>query len=120
MKKEHELFSDIVVVDIVDFYNDLTLKTMVMLKWAVTYCLHVKYVMKVEDDVFINFDNLIGLLSNVKRNNYIVGHVYKNAKPIRDDQNKWCTSKDYWALNIFPAYISGVAYVMSVNVAKSI
>ncbi|XP_002742195.1 beta-1,3-galactosyltransferase 1-like [Saccoglossus kowalevskii] len=120
LKKEHDLFSDIVVVDFVDSYNNLTLKTMVMLKWAVTYCPHVKYVMKVDDDVFINFDNLVGLLSNAQQNNYIVGHVYENAKPIRDELNKWYTSKYDWPIDNFPTYISGAAYVMSVDVAKSI
>ena len=37
-----------------DIYYNLTLKTVMGLKWSSIYCSQVKYVMKTDDDIFVN------------------------------------------------------------------
>ena len=37
-----------------DIYYNLTLKTVMGLKWSSIYCSQAKYVMKTDDDIFVN------------------------------------------------------------------
>ena len=46
----------------IDSYGNLTLKTMMGLKWASRYCWRAKFVYKVDDDMFVNVENLLKYL----------------------------------------------------------
>ena len=37
-----------------DIYYNLTLKTVMGLKWTSIYCNQAKYIMKTDDDIFVN------------------------------------------------------------------
>ncbi|XP_002740042.1 beta-1,3-galactosyltransferase 1-like [Saccoglossus kowalevskii] len=120
LKLESDTFMDLVVLDFDDSYYNLTLKTMMLLRWAVTYCPNAKYVMKVDDDVFVNLDNLIPLLSEAPREGYAVGYVYVQSKPIRKTWNKWYVSEEEWSYEFYPPYPTGPAYVLSMDVARAV
>ena len=49
---------DMIIEDFHDTYLNLTLKTTFLLKWVTARCSRVKYVFKVDDDVFVNPDRL--------------------------------------------------------------
>ena len=49
---------DMIIEDFHDTYLNLTLKTTFLLKWVRDNCTRVKYVFKVDDDVFVNPDRL--------------------------------------------------------------
>ena len=50
---------DIFLLDFEDNYRNLTLKTMLSLRWALDECQKFKYVLKTDDDMIVNFDVLI-------------------------------------------------------------
>ena len=56
---EASLYKDVIVEDFVDAYNNLTIKSIMGLKWAAQYCGNAKYVFKVDDDMFVNTYNLL-------------------------------------------------------------
>lgn len=61
-----------------------------MLKWATTNCGQAKYLMKTDDDMFINIPVLVKLLqARSKPDGALVGSLICNAKPIVDPTNKW-------------------------------
>ncbi|KAJ8039144.1 Beta-1,3-galactosyltransferase 1 [Holothuria leucospilota] len=120
IKEESGKYKDIIMGNFLDSYQNLTLKTLMGLKWASAFCPLSKYVMKADDDGVINFKNVVNLLSTTPSSKYIVGHLFNKNRPVRDPTNKWFISeKDYPGL-FYPPYLNGIAYVMSGDLAGSL
>jgi len=60
-----------------------------MLKWVLSNCHSVRYIMKTDDDMFVNINNLVRLLKLHNMSNLLVGTLICGARPIADAQNKW-------------------------------
>lgn len=161
---------DIIQENFVDSYNNLTLKTILMLKWAKNNCVNkgnfniinvnlierfqinyllslvvVKYIMKCDDDSFINVPNLIHVLlggtipvykstisyydklsinaksskNRLAENKYLLmGYKFCAAKPITDVTSKWYAPNYLYNGEVYPDYLSGTAYVMTFEAAE--
>lgn len=64
-------YGDIVQEDFVDSYVNLTYKAVAALKWISEHCSHATYVLKADDDIFVN---MFALLAIVKRRSDIFGN----------------------------------------------
>ncbi|XP_020855044.1 beta-1,3-galactosyltransferase 4 [Phascolarctos cinereus] len=62
LKWEAQIEGDIVQAAFTDSYRNLTLKTLSGLAWAARYCPNVHYVLKTDDDVYINVPGLVAEL----------------------------------------------------------
>lgn len=87
-------FKDIIVEDVIDTYNNLTLKSIFMLKWINSNCMNVPFVMKVDDDTYVNVLNLYNYLSLIiirseSLQSFLVGKVENNSSPFRFHFSKW-------------------------------
>ena len=58
VKEESETFGDILQVNMIDRYVDLSVKLASLFNWVDTYCPRVDFVLKVDDDVYVNVHNL--------------------------------------------------------------
>ena len=58
LSAESEQHKDLLLVDFVDSYHNLTFKALSWQKWVLLNCNHIKYVLKTDDDVFINISML--------------------------------------------------------------
>jgi len=130
--QEAEDHNDLVLEDFHDTYLNLTLKTTFLLKWLGAECKLTKFVLKVDDDVFVNMERLWATLGSshlfstmvnlpgersaapVPTNiDYaLIGHVM-NTVPIRDPDSKWYLPPNFYPLNIFPQFLSGTAYIFT-------
>ncbi|XP_056605942.1 beta-1,3-galactosyltransferase 1 [Triplophysa dalaica] len=120
VEQESQIFHDILVEDFVDSYHNLTLKTLMGMRWVSTYCSDARYVMKTDSDIFINMDNLVFnlLRPNAKpRRRFFTGRVI-NGGPIRDARNKWFMSRELYPDSRYPPFCSGTGYVFSGDVAE--
>ncbi|XP_051164685.1 beta-1,3-galactosyltransferase 1-like [Leptopilina boulardi] len=116
--EESEKYNDIIQEKFYDTYNNLTLKSVALLKWVTSYCETSKYLMKTDDDMFINIPKLLETLNARPRSNgTLIGCLICGAKPISDPKNKWYTPKYMYSEKTYPNYLSGTAYVMSLDVA---
>ena len=61
IKVESKKFKDILQIDMVDGYYNLTLKVVGLLNWLKGHC-RVDFVLKVDDDVYINVRNLMSAM----------------------------------------------------------
>ncbi|XP_071813608.1 beta-1,3-galactosyltransferase 1-like [Apostichopus japonicus] len=113
VRNEADKYGDILMEDFHDSYRNLTLKTLMGLKWASLYCPKAKYVLKTDDDVFLELTNLIHLLEGAPRQSFMTGFVYKGTKPIRDKRSKWYISEEAYPRDIYPPYCCGIGYVIS-------
>ena len=118
--EESRLYDDIVVEDFVDSYTNLTLKSVFMLKWVHQNCRNVDFVMKVDDDIFVNVLNLERALLNatVAKPPLLMGTLICGARPIHDQWSKWYTPKYMFRDGKYPNYLSGTGYVISGDIIE--
>ncbi|XP_051750843.1 beta-1,3-galactosyltransferase 1 [Ctenopharyngodon idella] len=123
LERESKEYGDIIQMDFVDSYHNLTIKTMMIMNWIATYCQGAWYTMKIDADVFLNVRYLVDYLHDQgesSRKDYITGSVISDAVPHRDSFNKWYIPQDLYSDTWYPPYVSGAAYVFSTDLARKI
>ncbi|XP_058230364.1 beta-1,3-galactosyltransferase 2 [Hemibagrus wyckioides] len=120
LQKESLAYRDIVQMSFRDTYQNLTIKTMMMMNWVSIFCRSTQYVMKIDSDIFLNVPYLVDYLQNKPKHNYITGSVISDGRPRRNPKSKWYLSAEMYPENLFPPYLSGAGYVFSVDLAKKI
>ncbi len=58
IEKEAKTYGDIIQVGIPDFYRNMSVKVAGLFNWLYRFCAKVEFVVKVDDDVYINVRNL--------------------------------------------------------------
>jgi len=138
IKNEQAKFNDILQVDdLVDHYNNLTLKSVFMLKFFLDksnfYDPPPSHVMKVDSDVYLNLPQLVKLMEEPvlnKTDMYLIGSRFgtrkKPDKPIRVPKNKrkqkftekwWVPEYLYNGLR-YPVKLSGSGYLTTRKAAE--
>ncbi|KFV21994.1 Beta-1,3-galactosyltransferase 2, partial [Tauraco erythrolophus] len=121
--RESEEYHDIIQLDFLDTYHNLTLKTLMGMKWVASYCSGASFVMKADSDVFVNTIYLIEKLlrpRSLPPQNYFTGYLIKGSKPIRDKTSKWYISEEEYPGDKYPIFCSGTGYVFSGDLASKI
>lgn len=116
--EESEQHQDIIQHDFLDTYNNLTLKSVMLLKWVSQRCANAQYVMKTDDDMFVNVPNLVKLLKNKGHKKLLIGCLIKGAVPVKDWNSKWFVPEVVFPGRIYPPYLSGTGYVMSQDLVR--
>ena len=121
-KVEHEkgIYFDIVLHDYKESYRNLTLKTLMGLQWAAKFCPAARYIMKTDDDMFVNITNVLRLTKEPGMDAVVFGMCMYDAQPIRDNISKWYASPIEYPSSKYPGFCSGTGYVMSRAVAAGI
>ncbi|XP_075711569.1 beta-1,3-galactosyltransferase 1-like [Rhinoderma darwinii] len=123
LEQESVVFGDIIQQDFMDKYYNLTLKTLMGMEWVTTFCSTASYVIKIDNDMFLNVDYLVHqvLHTNVPvRKNYFTGAIVANTGPLRSTAYKWYVPKEVYPNDTYPPYCAGPGYVFSVDMAKKI
>lgn len=88
-----------------------------MLKWVNNHCSDkTKYIMKSDDDTFVNFAQLIRMLQDYNEKDLLIGALICGARPIANVRSKWYAPKFMYPGRVYPNYLSGSAYLMSTDV----
>lgn len=117
--KENQRHKDIVQEDFVDSYRNLSLKSVALLKWVTVYCNASRFVLKADDDMYINIPNLVTAMKieALKQDSFIMGHMFEGVKPVQDKKSKWYTPLEHFSETLYPMYTSGTAYCMTTTAA---
>ena len=110
---ESQNHHDIIQTNVIDSYSNLTFKSIAMLKWMDSFCKSAKYLLKSDDDMYINIANLREELSRSVLKRFIMGDIIAGAQPVQDRRSKWFTPKSVFSERMYPKYVSGSAYVIS-------
>ena len=95
VQREKEQFDDILQLNLLDSDAELTHKTLSFYKWISTNNLHTDFVVKCDDDTFVNTAMLIKLLSSIDpQQNILLGHLIRQAKPVHNSTYRWHLSRD--------------------------
>lgn len=87
--EENSVHGDIIQEDFVDTYNNLTIKSMMMLKWVITKCRQATFIMKTDDDVYVNIPVLMRALKTSNTTRLLMGHIFIDPPRIINPGNKW-------------------------------
>ncbi|XP_076030130.1 beta-1,3-galactosyltransferase 1-like [Oratosquilla oratoria] len=80
--EEYRTHGDVLQEDFLDSYLNLTLKTVMGLKWAWRHCPQARFVLKTDDDMYVNVPLLLGMLQEQGSTRYITGCI-KQRKSFR-------------------------------------
>lgn len=120
LQLESEEHQDLLQANFVDCYKNLTIKTMMMLEWLDAHCSSVPYAMKIDSDMFLVVPNLIKMLANTPRTNYLTGLVATQGQVLRNPNSKWYVPQDVFPRPFYPRYALGLGYVWSSDLSKKI
>ena len=85
IKKESARYKDIIQVDMIDNFRNLTVKDVALFNWVKDNCPSVPFILKCDDDVFVNAWNLATLVETLPRNKLtIYGAQNADGIVIRD------------------------------------
>lgn len=120
IEQESSKYEDIIQINFIDTYENLTIKTLMMMRWLDAHCPQTLYGMKVDADIFVNTFYLRDYLRACPRRGFITGSVISDGAPRRDTKSKWKISKEQYPEDSFPPYVSGAGYVFSRDLAVGI
>ncbi|XP_028967985.1 beta-1,3-galactosyltransferase 1 [Galendromus occidentalis] len=122
LEMEAEHYDDLIQEDFFDSYNNLTLKSAFLLKWAnYSGCAaSSRYILKTDDDMYINVQNLVNVLRVKGKSRMLLGSLITKAKPVRDFKSKWYVPSYVFSEKMYPDYLSGTGYVMSTDIVSDL
>nr|KAG5713555.1 hypothetical protein BaRGS_024603 [Batillaria attramentaria] len=120
LEKENVTHGDVVYADFHDSYRNLTFKTLTSLYWASTRCPGAKFVMKVDEDTFVNVPYLMEYLHYHQDSlaHSVVGYAHR--KPVSVRTGRWAVRFKDYPLPVFPRYLYGHSYVIARDAVRSL
>ena len=115
-------FGDLLILNFIDDYRNLTLKIMSAMKWIALNCGDVKFVMKTDYDVFVNIPKITQFLADKDflLPNAILGRCYRRSSVERNSTYKYYVPKEEYSVRYFPPYCSGSGYIMTKSTLKNL
>ncbi len=142
LEKENAQHQDLVQVNVIDTYANLTLKSVALLHWADGHCPGAKLVLKCDDDTYLNLNVLVNLLGKeqFQQTDRLYGLGIVQDHPQRDPSiryecpllnitdfancslldNKYYISRTIWPWNMYPAFLSGGGYLMGESFLRNV
>ncbi|XP_038046441.1 uncharacterized protein LOC119720706 [Patiria miniata] len=121
VKQEDDEFGDIIQADFAESFHNLTLKVVMGLKWVTENCRHATYMYKGDDDMFVNFKNIISYLRENRvqgsaLTRFFLGSVLYRSVRVTRSNSKYYVPDILYSGRYFPPYCSGGGYVISSDV----
>ena len=124
LAEEVKTYGDVLQQDFVDSYDNLTLKTLVALEWTIEYCPNVRWVVKIDSDVYLNLAYLTAIQQSINDTDYLFGYCFQNLRPMRRTENpawkKIVIPTETYSFVYFPPFCGGPLYMLSINVTRAI
>lgn len=125
MEMESKHYGDILQWDFSDTFFNLTLKDVLFWNWFSQFCNQTLFVLKGDDDVFVNTPRLISYLQDQLRkphndeimNDFMVGDVITDALPNRVNKSKYFVPDSFYH-GTYPTYAGGGGVVYSGMLTK--
>ncbi|XP_072177794.1 uncharacterized protein [Diadema setosum] len=118
VQKEDDEYGDIIQAGFRESFHNLTLKVVLGLKWVSENCRHANYIYKGDDDMFVNFPNIINYLKKERSSGkamtkFFLGSVLFRSVRINRKDSKYFVPEKFYSGRYFPPYCSGGGYILS-------
>ncbi|XP_067015858.1 beta-1,3-galactosyltransferase 5 [Anabrus simplex] len=120
LEEENRVHRDLVQGNFIDSYRNMTYKHVMALKWTAYFCPGARYLLKTDDDVFVNSPALLEFLaqdlSQWGARRLILCHYFLFADVRRSWRSKWRVSPREYPGRLYPPYCAGWAVLYSPDV----
>ncbi|XP_059813504.1 beta-1,3-galactosyltransferase 4-like [Hypanus sabinus] len=136
LEAEAQRHGDLVQGLFTDTYLNLTLKTLMVLDWVREHCPDARFVLKADDDVFVNVRALVTHLAalsppesepeghprsrSVAEPDLYLGRIHASVRVERDPDSPYYVPEAAYPAPTYPRYCSGTAYVLSRGAAAKV
>lgn len=124
LRAESAAHGDLVMGNFVDSYHNLTYKHVMGLKWVVRHCAQARYVLKTDDDVFMDLfqvtSHLRAALGPRPPPGLLMCGLIRRPYVKRSQRSKWRVSFREYRAHRYPPYCSGWAILMSPDVVRDL
>ncbi|KAH8409320.1 hypothetical protein KR222_000203 [Zaprionus bogoriensis] len=120
LTQENSMYGDLIRGSFIDSYYNLTLKTISMLEWTDRHCDRAKYVLKTDDDMFINVPRLMKFLGDRDKKRTIYGRLAKRWTAVRNVKSKYYVSHEEYPKTFYPPFTTGPAYILTGDVVHEL
>ena len=131
MEEENENYHDLVQGGFEDTYINLSYKNIMGKLWVSTFCEHAEFVVKTDDDMFIDLYEVYNLTRRYKdnmqykENRFLLCPVWRTLPIMRDPLNKWFVSyedipryEDAAGNEFYPPSCSAWLYITTPGTAR--
>ena len=119
IEKESQGFGDILQLFYIDSYENLTNKTLLTLEWL-SYKCEPKFVLKTDDDCFVNLLSLEPWLHTLKSDILYVGKRNVHMPVIRNPKHRNYVAVEDFSEKYYEPYCSGGGYMLSGKILKNV
>ncbi|XP_039221890.1 beta-1,3-galactosyltransferase 4-like [Crotalus tigris] len=123
LEREAAEHGDLLQGRFADTYGNLTLKTLALLGWAAARCPAARFLLKADDDVYLNLPGLareLDRLGGPPDAAAYLGRVHWHVAPTRDPRSRHYVPARLYPEAAFPPYCSGTAYALSAPAAGAV
>ena len=92
LRKEAAVHNDIVLCGFQDSYYNMTIKSIMGLRYVTEECPHARYILKADDDVIVNWPYLLTVLNAQPKVRLLLGPINPASKVGRDG-GKWAVPR---------------------------
>jgi len=122
--QEQLIHQDLIQISVLDAYYTLSYKTLGSFIWINRHCGGSTYIMKIDDDVQANFENVrTSLESKFGQNENVIAcnGIMRNMRPWRHNHTntvmgKWSINKSKMSRRVYPDFCPGWLYITTPKV----
>jgi len=115
--EESDKNNDVIVNNIDDLYQNLSLKTISAFAWLKQFCPKSEFLLKVDDDMFVQIERLLELIRELLHKNseprLILGNISRGWKPVRNPESKYLITEAQYPGENYPDFATGPSYLVS-------
>ncbi|XP_060078865.1 beta-1,3-galactosyltransferase brn-like [Ylistrum balloti] len=119
---EKKMNHDILEFSYIDGYYNNTFKSTGGINWCVKHCPQTKFVMLLDDDMYLATDFLLDYLHGLPQDlshSLFAGRMWHDA-PQRGPEQKWYMSFKDYPFDRYPPFLSAGATIMSMDIVKKL
>ena len=123
--QESAKYKDLIVNNITDTYENLSLKTLSAFNWMTSFCEKSKFLLKVDDDMFVQVDKILTKVKEIQEEKeenrkLILGNISRGWKPVRNPKSKYYITEAQYSEEKYPDFATGPSYLVSREAVKQI
>ena len=115
---EHRRYGDLLIGDYHDSYRTITTKLLMAFNWASKK--RFKYILKTDDDVYVNIPKLINWIVTQGNPSSFYGGILYRGNVVRNSRHKHYVSKEDLPIDHYPVYCKGAMFVMSQSLVSDV
>lgn len=123
LHSESLVYNDIIQASHWNAYRNMTYTALESLKWTMTECGHVKFLLKIDDDVLVIYEHILDYAMGLEEENVrlvYAGLHNENPLPSRNVDEKWYLSYADYKYKTLPPFVCGFAVLFSQDTVREI